>query len=107
MATPEEISALRPMIGDESEPYKRTDEVLSAMIDEDGSNLNRTASRIHGFEAVRLSRLVNTSESGSSRAMGDLYKNALALSKYYDDLDVDVPEVATTDRPRTRRIVRR
>lgn len=80
MATPEEIAAFRLLIGapDNVDPY--TDEVLSDRIDAAEGDLNGLASSIWREKAAHYSTLVDVSESGSSRKLSDLHKNALAMA---------------------------
>lgn len=83
MATPDEVAELRFKTG--LAPNDNTygdDDALGALIDEKGS-VNAAASEIWQMKAASYSTLVNVSESGSSRSMGDLYKNALGMAQYY------------------------
>jgi hypothetical protein len=102
MATQEEIDQARTLVPDTT----LTDEQINAIID--GSDcMNQAVGKIWGELAGRLSNLVNISEAGSSRSMGDLQKNALAMAKYYADMGCG--DIATEDvvkRTRTRAIVR-
>lgn len=85
------------------DPYDDTQ--LAAMIDQVG--LNRSAERLWNESAAALAKLVNVAESGSSRSLGDAYKNAIGMSSHYrkmaesDDVPVDTSRFA-----RTRAIVR-
>lgn len=106
MATPAQVTALRRMTGyDDTDPYDDTQ--LSAMIDE--SSVNRVAVRLWNEKASVLAGLVNTSESGSSRSLGDAYKNALEMAKYFkgvaDEEEQETP-VDTSRFAQTRAIVR-
>ena len=83
MATPEQVADVRRM-ADEPTDANYTDAEISAMVDELGST-TAAAARIWQTKAGQYAKLVNTSESGSSRAMGDMYKNALQMAKYYED----------------------
>jgi hypothetical protein len=107
MATQEEVDRLRRLANyDESDPYD--DEDLALMLDGLG-NINFAAARLWNEKAASLTTLVNVSESGSSRSMGDAYKNALAMAKYFKGLgDEEVVEtpVDTSQYARTRAIVR-
>jgi len=107
MATQEEVTRLRRLANyTESDPYD--DEDLAIMLDGLG-NINYAAARLWTEKAADLATLVNVSESGSSRQMGDAHKNALAMAKYFKALgDEDVIEtpVDMTLYARTRAIVR-
>jgi hypothetical protein len=106
MATLEEVTQLRRLTTyTETDPYDDPD--LSAMIDVLG--LNKAAARLWNEQAASLAKLVNTSESGSSRSLGDAHKNALAMAKYFkglaDEAASETP-VDVTQYARTRAIVR-
>lgn len=106
MATTEDIAALRVKI-DEPTSTTYSDEMLDTVLEQADNNLDAAAAELWEGKAARYSRLVNVSESGSSRNMSDLHKNALAMVKLYADRagSGDNP-VAVTARPRTRAIVR-
>lgn len=78
---------------------------------ENGSNLYLATAEAWTIRAGRYHALVNTSESGSTRNMGDLYKNAIAMAAFYRSLwDKDNPSVVdptvAVGRTRTTAIVR-
>lgn len=79
---------------------------------ENGTNLYLATAEAWTVRAGRYHALVDTSESGSSRSMGDLYKNAIAMATFYRKLwndehpAVDPGTPDTTGRTRTGRIVR-
>lgn len=50
------------------------------------TDLNTAAAQLWREKAAAAAELVNTSESGSSRALGDIYKNALEMAKHYEAL---------------------
>lgn len=102
MATQDEINEARALVPDTT----LTDEQIGVILD--GSDcLNQAVGKMWGELAGHLSSLVNISEAGSSRSMGDLQKNALAMAKYYADLGcgTDTP-IDVTKVTRTRAIVR-
>lgn len=74
------------------------------------SQLNRACATIWQMRAGRYHTLVTTGESGSTRQLSDLHKNALDLAKYYSDLaakqEAVEEEEAVPKVTRTRRIVR-
>lgn len=83
-------------------------EYIDENTSEDGIDYNGTAAQIWEEKAGYFSALVDTQESGSSRKMSDLYKNAIAMAKLYRDkqtalLPVVEPVVA---RPKVSSIVR-
>lgn len=104
MASVEQIAELRRKI---SEPDETTyaDITLSNMIDDAGADINSVAASIWEEKASTYAELVDISEAGSSRKNGQLYSNALAMTKYYRGLDSGEP-VAGTDIPTTTPIVR-
>jgi hypothetical protein len=105
MATADEIAALRGLINEPDENCEGwEDDRLAELIDGSGS-LNSVAHTIWLSKASSYSTLVDVSESGSSRKLGDLYKNALAMAKMFKDLDDDDVE-ETTDAPVIARIRR-
>jgi len=59
-----------------------TDVKLQAMVDADTS-LNRILMTYWSSRAAATSKLVNVSESGSSRSLADIHKNALDMLRYW------------------------
>lgn len=92
MATEDEILALRQMVDEDDECGGYDDESLAAIIDSE-ETLNAAAGKVWFLKAARFATLVNVSESGSSRNLGDLMKNAQAMGKLYSDLDVPEADV--------------
>lgn len=102
MATPEEISALKRRIGETT----LSDEELGLIFDREG-NLDGATGAVWEMKAAEYSELVNVSEAGSSRSLGDLYKNAVAMAKYWRDSQHSItPIVPVARRTTTRAIVR-
>lgn len=87
MATDDQIRELRALVAEEDPNGEWDDESLGAVFDA-ASGMNAAASRVWSIKAGRYSRLVDVSESGSSRKLGDLYKNAIAMSRAYGDADL-------------------
>jgi N-acetylmuramoyl-L-alanine amidase len=83
MATAEEIAAFRLLIAEPDETTY-TDLFLSGALDS-ASSPNAAASSIWTQKAAAAATLVNVSESGSSRSLGDLQRNALAMAKQFAD----------------------
>lgn len=113
MATESEISLVRQLINEPDDTNGWTDPRIDALIEAnrntDGTvNLRWVASDIWGIKASSYSTMVDVSESGSSRKMGDLLKNALLLQKSLREGNEMPPEEEDplANRPRTRAIVR-
>lgn len=106
MASKEQIAELRRDIAEfeNNSDSLYTDEYLSALIDSNG--YNTAASKVWGQKAAALAHLVNTSEGGSTRANGELYKNALAMEARWRVPAVD-PVSPASRRSTTRRAERR
>jgi Cdc6-like AAA superfamily ATPase len=84
MATADELAALRRAINefDNLDPY--TDDYLKSLIDVLGVDL--AASTVWTEKAAQYASLVNVSESGSSRSLSDLHKNALAMAERFSSV---------------------
>ena len=104
MASPEDVQALRDLINEPDDANGWTDEKLAAIVD-GTATLNAAAGKAWTLKAGQYSTMVDVSESGSSRKLGDLYKNAIAMGKFYGGLDVEDVEVSG-DRPIVQRIRR-
>ena len=83
MASQEEIAALRLLINEPDDSNGWTDERLSIIID-GTTSMQEAASKVWTSKAGTFSTLVDVAESGSSRKLSDLHKNALAMAKYFD-----------------------
>lgn len=83
MATAEQIAAFRLLINAPLNETPYTDNELSDRLDLATSPESLAAS-IWREKAASFSALVNVSESGSSRNLSDLYKNALALAAEFE-----------------------
>lgn len=103
MATEDEILALRQLVNENDECGGWDDDQLSAIID-GTDTLNAAASKVWYLKAGRLATLVDVSESGSSRKLGDLYKNAQAMGALY--ANADAPAIAEESGPIIQRIRR-
>jgi hypothetical protein len=106
VATAEEIAAFRLLIdeGDDVEPY--SDLSLNMRIDAALSS-QALAAEIWMEKAASYASLVNVSESGSSRSMSDLHKNALAMAKGFGAVDPTGPEAAGVRGVRMKKLTRR
>lgn len=97
MATVEEVATLR-RITAEPGTDNYTDEALSGYIDAAGS-VDGAAAAIWQEKAAKASKLVNVSESGSSRSMQQIYQNALDMAKFYEgkgQVELDTELLKTT-----------
>jgi hypothetical protein len=106
VATAEEIAAFRLLIdeGEDAEPY--SDLSLGTRLDAALSS-QALAKEIWLEKAAGYASLVNVSESGSSRSMSDLHKNALAMAKGFGDADPTGPDTATGRGVRMKKLTRR
>jgi hypothetical protein len=86
MATEAQIAQLREMIAELEDVDPYSDETLGAQIDA-ATSMEALASSLWQAKAAQYAGLVNVSESGSSRALSDLHKNALAMARSYRDVD--------------------
>lgn len=100
MATPEELAQLKLMVG----PELLTDAEFELIIDLN-ENLTAAAAQVWEIRAGRYHGLVDITESGSSRKMSDLHKNALAMAANYRAQIIAVVE-AIPGTTGTRRITR-
>lgn len=105
MAKYTEIAELRLAIGESADEEPYTDRFLNDLIDGKGS-VSAAAASIWGHKAAAAAGLVDVTESGSSRKLGDLYKNALAMEKTYADKAAEEAGTPTVRRTTTRPIVR-
>lgn len=103
MAEPEEIATLSLLVGGTPD---LPDEQLGPIIDSNAGDLDAAAAVVWEIRAAKYHALVNISESGSSRNMGDLYKNAIAMAQYYRGKKLVDETPVETGVTRTRRIVR-
>lgn len=81
MATADDVDLLKRLGSSAHEAYN--DIQLGVMID--NLTINGAAAQLWRETAAATTELVDVSESGSSRKMGDVHKNALAMAKYYQD----------------------
>lgn len=94
MATEDEILSLRRMVDETCVDGEWDDEALSAIIDGTDS-LNAAASKVWYLKAGKAARLVDVSESGSSRKLSDISKNAREMGAYYAKADAPATQEAT------------
>jgi hypothetical protein len=104
MATPEAIAALRLLIAEPTEE-DYDDATLDAALDAVSGNADSAAASIWTQKAASYAMMVDVSESGSSRKLGDLHKNALSLAAAFGssaETVVNPPQVGTRIRRLTR-----
>lgn len=82
MATETEIALVREYIGEPNDANGWTDARITTFVD-GAANLPLAAADVWGVKAGAAAGLVNVSESGSSRNLGDLLKQASAMEAYY------------------------
>jgi hypothetical protein len=83
MATVTQIADLRKMVNEPTTAVY-SDQYLSDLIDA-SANSSAAAVVIWDQKAARYAELVNVKEGNSSRDLGDLYDQALSMSKHYSD----------------------
>lgn len=104
--TDEQLKELRRMIGDDTLPYLYSDSDLAQYLDDNDGDFTVAAGKMWREKAATYAKSVDISEAGSSRKMSDLFDNALAMAKWYED-QTTPPVVETVASSTTRRIVRR
>lgn len=86
MASTDELAALRRATALDPSDTVYTDELLSDLIDSLGS-LSAAAAQVWREKAAATAGMVDTTESGSSRKMSDLHKNALEIAGGFAAVD--------------------
>lgn len=105
MATMEEITLLRTMINEPTNSGAWTNDVLTAIIDNSDS-LDAAAAKVWEGKAASVAHLVDISEGGSSRKMGDLYDQFLDMAKLFQAKANPTGNAAARRAPMTREITR-
>jgi len=95
MADPSDIEYVMELVNEVDDSNGWTAERVAAYIDREGSNY-LAASAIWTVKAGEFSTAVDVSESGSSRKLSDLKKNALDMAAHYRKLGT--PEEVAVDR---------
>jgi hypothetical protein len=90
VATAEEIAAFRLLIDEAADALPYDDISLTNRLDA-ASSPQALGREIWLEKAAKFASLVNVSESGSSRSMSDLHKNAIAMAKALGDAEPDAP----------------
>ncbi|QFG08158.1 hypothetical protein SEA_OTTERSTEDTS21_18 [Gordonia phage OtterstedtS21] len=78
-----------------------TDQYIEEQI-ADGKTLAGMLASAWQQKATKLYALVDVAESGSSRNMSGVYKNALELARYWKEIADKEEDRATVGRPRSR-----
>lgn len=111
MATAQEIAAIRLLVGPGALSDVEVGQIIDTAVPEGGTDPDMLLAQALVWEALagRYHALVDTTESGSSRSMSQMHKNALAMAAALrgqlaarDEVTVE----ATTGRTGTRRITR-
>lgn len=105
MPSLEDVAALREAINEPDDSNGWSDDRVGALIDAE-TTLNAAISRAWLLKAGQYAALVDVSESGSSRKLSDLRKNAMEMSTHYGNLDGEEAVEATGGRPIVQRIRR-
>lgn len=84
MATAGEIARLRRLVND-PDHLEFSDEDLNEVLERQEMNYSLAASELWGVKAGNYSSLVTVTESGSTRNLSDLHKQALLMQKFYQD----------------------
>lgn len=82
MAEPEDIARVREYIAEPNSDNGWTDERITVFVDE-ADNLLLAAADMWAVKAGTAAGLVNVSESGSSRSLSDLLRQAREMEAYY------------------------
>lgn len=82
MASAAAIASLRLLIA-EPDQTRFTDQQLSDAIDAAAGNVNKAAYEVWVMKAASAADLVDMSEGGSSRKMGDLHEQALSMAAHF------------------------
>lgn len=104
MATLEQITLLRSMINQPTNEQPWTDDVLSVVIDS-ATSLDAAAATVWEGKAASVAHLVDISEGGSSRKMGDLYEQFIKMATLFSN-KANPGGVAAARAPMTREITR-
>lgn len=87
MATQDDVDALHRAANIPANDTDYTDSFLSALIDQTGS-VAAAAAAVWRYKAAATATMVDTTESGSSRKLSDLHKNALEMAAGFDQVDI-------------------
>lgn len=82
------------------------DSFLTDVLTRNGGDVFLAAAEVWGMKAARFSKLVDVTESGSSRKLSDKAKNATSMAAYYRAQSVTPATSVQTAQSRTRPIIR-
>lgn len=106
--TADQLAELRLMIDEADSSGGWSDETLLALAEPpaaDGTyDLRAVAARVWEMKAAKFVELASVSESGSSRALGEIFSHAKQMADYFKKPATETPSTATA--PRSMRIVR-
>jgi hypothetical protein len=102
MATAEQIAELRLLIAEPTGDVY-TDAILGTMIDARSGDMNGSAYDVWVQKAAAAAELVDISEGGSSRKMGDVYEQALSMARHFASA---TPGGVTPEAPRYPRLTK-
>lgn len=102
-ATPE-VTRLRVLIAEPDNAAPYTDQELLTQVSTHAT-VELAAAAIWRGKAAQYAELVNVSEAGSSRSLGDLYKQALYMADQFTAAGTPAPVAAAT-RTRVGKITR-
>lgn len=108
MATAIEVQALRLLIAEDTKDTY-SDEALATRLDAASGSADTVAYQVWTEKAAATAGLVDISEGGSSRKMGDLYEQAINMAKVFAERAAaeSLPPVAGSGRTvRARQLAR-
>lgn len=106
MATPDDVLLVRDYTNEPDDTNGWPDARIEEYIDRT-TTLNEAASIVWRVKAAQYATLVDVSESGSTRKLSDLRKNAMDMSAHYAALHAtEIAPVALDTGPVIRRIRR-
>lgn len=105
MATSDQITELRAKAGIVNDDTYGDDVALSALIDASAS-VDAAAGDLWRRKAATYADLVDTSESGSSRSLSQLHRNAIEMSRFFGATPVNDDPLDGRLVARSRRAVR-
>jgi len=103
MASPASIQELRDLIAEPDDTNGWTDERLGEILDARDEDVRASAGHVWTVKASTYASLVDVSESGSSRKLSDLHRNALVMAGMFEETST---ETNVARRPRISQIVR-
>jgi hypothetical protein len=107
MADPTEVAAVLALLGPYATAEGWTEERVGALLDA-GLTPNQIARDFWIQRSASTATMVDMSESGSSRKLSDINKNALAMAKMFRDAaDDEIEDPPIAPRAVTTRAIRR